>query len=54
MAKCNHNFIGRSDGVHCTKCGLRMSGSEYVKYLHAGGKEEKPKPQNKKKMKTDE
>ena len=22
MAECNHVFIGKSDGVHCTRCGL--------------------------------
>ncbi len=24
MAECNHVFIGKSDGVHCTRCGLHM------------------------------
>ena len=22
MAECNHVFIGKSDGVYCTRCGL--------------------------------
>lgn len=53
MAECNHVFIGRSDGVHCTKCGLHMSASEYIKYLNPEP-EEKPKRQTRKKVKTDE
>ena len=34
MAECKHEFIGRTDGIHCVKCGSHMSASEYVKYLH--------------------
>ena len=54
VAECNHVFIGRSDGVHCTKCGLRMSASDYVKYLNSDKQEEKPNRQTRKKVKTDE
>ena len=32
MSNCNHVFIGRSDGVHCTKCGWHLSGREYAEY----------------------
>jgi hypothetical protein len=35
MAECNHVFIGRSDGVHCTKCGLHMRAAEYCEYCFA-------------------
>ena len=45
MAECNHVFIGKVDGVHCTKCSLHMSASEYVRYLTP---EEKPKRQQRK------
>lgn len=51
MAECNHSFVGRVDGVHCIKCGLHMSASEYVKYLYP---EEKTKRQTRKKVKTNE
>lgn len=54
MAECSHLFIGRSDGVHCTKCGLHMSAAEYVKFLKPEKPEEKPKRQNRKKVKIDE
>ena len=35
MAECEHVFIGRSDGAHCTKCGLHLSGREYSDYCSA-------------------
>ena len=35
MTECKHIFIGRSDGVHCTKCGLHMSANEYGEYCFA-------------------
>ena len=54
MVECNHEFIGRSDGVHCTKCGLLMDTSDYVKYLSVTKPEEKPKRQTRKKVKSDE
>ena len=50
MAECNHVFIGRSDGVHCTKCGLHMSAAEYVKFLNPEKPEGKPKRQTRKKL----
>lgn len=34
MAECNHVFIGRSDGVYCTKCGLYMTAADYAAFLH--------------------
>ena len=42
MAECKHTFIGRSDGVHCTRCGIHMTAAEYAVFL-------KPKPERKKK-----
>ena len=30
---CHHVFIGRADGVHCTRCGLHISHQEYQKSL---------------------
>ena len=42
MADCKHVFIGRADGVHCTRCGLKLSPAEYAAGLKA------PKPEAKK------
>lgn len=47
MTNCTHVFIGKSNGVHCTKCGLHMNAEEYAKYLKSG---EKPKRQIRKKV----
>lgn len=54
MTECNHAFIGKSDGIHCVKCGLHMSADEYAVYLKPENKEEKLKRQSRKKVKTDE
>lgn len=54
MAECKHEFIGKADGVHCTKCGLHMSASDYVKFLNPEKPEAKTKRQIRKKVKTDE
>lgn len=56
MAECNHVFIGKVDGVHCTKCSLHMSAAEYVKLFYTKSEKttEKPKRQTRKKVKTDE
>lgn len=54
MQECKHSFIGRNNGVHCTKCGLHMSAAEYAEYLNAGSTKKKPKRQTRKKVKTDE
>ena len=51
MPECKHVFIGKSDGVHCAKCGLHISASEYAKQL---SQEEKPKRQPKKKVTKDD
>lgn len=51
MAECNHIFIGRDDGVHCTKCGLRLSVKEYAEYLN---KDKKPKRRTGKRVTKDE
>ena len=51
MAECNHIFTGRSDGVHCQKCGLRLSVKEYAEYLN---KEKKPKRRTRKRVTKDE
>lgn len=34
MADCNHVFVGRADGVHCTRCGLHLSPQQYHELLH--------------------
>lgn len=48
MAKCKHEFIGDSEGVHCIKCGLKLTAEEYAEYC-------KPKKAEKeKKVKEDE
>ena len=56
MAECNHEFIGKSDGIHCIKRGLRLSAAEYAKLLQSKTVEpsEKNKRQTRKKVKTDE
>ena len=30
---CKHDFIGKADGVHCTKCGVSMTTEAYRAYL---------------------
>ena len=42
MVECNHVFIGKVDGVHCTRCGLKLSPAEYAAMTAA------PKPETKK------
>lgn len=54
MAECNHVFIGRSDGVYCTKCGLYMNAEDYAAFLHPDKTAAKPKRQTRKKVKNDE
>lgn len=34
MSDCHHVFIGRADGVHCTRCGLHLSPQQYHELLH--------------------
>lgn len=58
MADCKHEFVGDSEGVKCSLCGLRLSHEEYGKYLHEGftpivleKAEEKPKKSTKKSTK---
>lgn len=31
---CHHVFIGRADGVHCTRCGLHLTAQQYHELLH--------------------
>ena len=31
--KCDHVFIGTSDGVRCTKCGITMTADEFIKSI---------------------
>lgn len=31
---CPHVFIGRADGVHCTRCGLHLTAQQYHELLH--------------------
>ncbi len=42
MPDCKHVFIGRADGVHCTRCGLKLTAAEYAAARSA------PKPEAKK------
>ena len=30
---CPHVFIGRADGVHCTRCGLHLTARQYHELL---------------------
>lgn len=30
---CKHTFIGKADGVHCTKCGVFMTTEAYRAFL---------------------
>ena len=34
MTDCHHVFIGRADGVHCTRCGLHLTARQYHELLH--------------------
>lgn len=34
MTDCHHVFIGRADGVHCTRCGLHLTPQQYHELLH--------------------
>lgn len=36
--KCVHIFLGKEDGVHCTRCGLHLTATQYHELLHS------PKP----------
>lgn len=40
---CPHVFIGRTDGVHCTRCGLHLTAKQYHELLHPP---EKAEPDN--------
>lgn len=31
---CPHVFVGRADGVHCTRCGLHLTPQQYHELLH--------------------
>lgn len=31
---CHHVFIGKADGVHCTRCGLHLTPQQYRELLH--------------------
>ena len=46
MEDCKHVFIGRADGVHCTRCGLKLSPAEYAAMMAA------QKPEAKKSART--
>lgn len=30
---CKHIFVGRADGVHCTRCGLHLTPQQYHELL---------------------
>lgn len=46
MTECKHVFIGMPDGVHCTRCGLKMTPAEYAAMVNT------PKPEAKKPMRA--
>lgn len=58
MTDCRHVFIGRADGVHCTRCGLHLTPQQYHELLHppepaaVEPPQEKPKRTRKKKEVT--
>lgn len=37
MAECRHVFIGKADGVHCTRCGRKLTPAEYAAGAPAAG-----------------
>ena len=41
MGICKHMFVGTAEGIHCTRCGLRLSPAEYAAMQNA------PKPETK-------
>lgn len=55
--ECIHEFIGKSDGAHCVKCGLHMTAKEYMDYMRPkmmGENKSKSKRQTRKKVETNE
>lgn len=45
MEPCKHEWLGASNGVHCTRCGVHLTPQAYKESLQKG---EKPKPSRKK------
>lgn len=41
MTNCRHSFIGKADGVHCAKCGLKLTAQEYAAMAQPSAAEEK-------------
>lgn len=55
MPECKHIFIGKSDGVHCIKCGLHLSAAEYAQQIkQKENGQGTPKRRPGKKVKADE
>ena len=55
MADCKHVFIGRTDGVHCTRCGLKLSPAEYAALMNPAEDLPAAKPKrSRKKVSEDE
>ena len=55
MIDCNHEFIGKSDGVHCVKCGLHLSTAKYARHMkQKENAQGTPKRRPRKKVKADE
>lgn len=48
--KCAHIFLGKEDGVHCTRCGLHLTATQYHELLHLS----KPKENSKTERKTNQ
>lgn len=54
MPECKHEFIGTTNGVHCTRCGLKLSPAEYAATQTASKPEAKKPTRTRKKATTHE
>lgn len=54
MTNCKHSFIGRSDGIHCGKCGLKLTPQEYAAMAQPAAAEAKKPARAGKKVTKDE
>lgn len=46
MTNCKHSFIGKADGVHCAKCGLKLTAQEYAAMAQPAAAEAKIAPES--------
>lgn len=54
MENCKHMFVGTADGIHCTRCGLKLSPAEYAAMQNVPKPETKKPARNRKKVTKDE